>query len=191
MQVRNSRSITFALGFYLAGLYENISTLIEERRAALTSAIYSAPTMIQVGDDIDHLNLIERLHRLSYTQTPSPTSAGEFAIIEPGVVMLGYSVNRSTKEGAEQVEGWMRERGWEVLTVPLPPQFVHLDAALVMIAEKRALVCEDALERYSLDFLRAHGVSWTVVEYRDCVKLGGNLLPHAVGLNDAGQVSEM
>jgi len=80
-------ALTFALGFYLAGLYENISTLIEERRAALTSAIYSAPTMIQVGDDVDRLNLIDRLRRLSYTQTPSPTSPGEFAMM-PGAMWI-------------------------------------------------------------------------------------------------------
>jgi penicillin-binding protein 1B len=80
-------ALTFALGFYLAGLYENISTLIEERHAALTSAIYSAPTTIQVGDDIDHLNLIERLRRLSYTQTQSPTSPGEFAMF-PGAMWI-------------------------------------------------------------------------------------------------------
>src|SRR5205085_91503 len=54
---------------------------------ALTSAIYSAPTMIQVGDDLDRLNLIDRLHRLSYTQTPSPTSPGEFAIM-PGAMWI-------------------------------------------------------------------------------------------------------
>ena len=64
---------------------ENISTLIEERHAALTSAIYSAPTTIQVGDDIDHLNLLERLHRLSYTQTQSPTSPGEFAMMSGAI----------------------------------------------------------------------------------------------------------
>lgn len=101
---------------------------------------------------------------------------GDFAIIEPGVALLGYAGNRSTQEGAEQVAGWMRSEGWEVLTLPLAPPFVHLDAALVMIADRRALVCEDALESYALDFLRAHGVSWITVEYRDCVKLGGNLV---------------
>jgi N-dimethylarginine dimethylaminohydrolase len=106
---------------------------------------------------------------------------GDFGIIEPGVAMLGYAGNRSTLEGAEQVAGWMRAEGWEVLTVPLAPQFVHLDATLVMIAEKRALVCEDALESYALDFLRAHGLSWITVEYRDCVKLGGNLVNLGAG----------
>ncbi len=80
-------TLTFALGFYLAGLYENISTLIEERHAALTSAIYSAPTLLHVGDDIDHLNLVDRLRRLSYTQTTSPTAPGEFAVM-PGAMWI-------------------------------------------------------------------------------------------------------
>jgi penicillin-binding protein 1B len=80
-------AITFGLGFYLAGLYENISELIEERHAALTSAIYSAPTVIQAGDDIDHLNLADRLRRLSYTQTPSPGAPGEFAMM-PGAIWI-------------------------------------------------------------------------------------------------------
>jgi penicillin-binding protein 1B len=80
-------ALTFALGFYLAGLYENISTLIEERHAALTSAIYSAPTIIHLGDDIDHLNLVDRLRRLSYTQTQSPTAPGEFATM-PGAMWI-------------------------------------------------------------------------------------------------------
>jgi N-dimethylarginine dimethylaminohydrolase len=101
---------------------------------------------------------------------------GDFGIIAPGAVVLGYSGDRSTKEGAEQVAGWMAAEGWETLTVPLAPQFVHLDATLVMLADKYALVCEDALEDYVLDFLRAHGVSWIPVAYRDCVKLGGNLV---------------
>ena len=63
----------------------------------------------------------------------------------------------------------------------MAPQFVHLDAALLMIGERHALVCEDALESYALDFLRAHGVSWINVAYRDCVKLGGNLVNLGAG----------
>jgi penicillin-binding protein 1B len=91
-------ALTFALGFYLAGLYENISSLIEERHAALTSAIYSAPAMLQVGDDIDRLNLVERLQRLSYTKTQSPTAPGEFAMM-PGAIWINvreFSVGART-----------------------------------------------------------------------------------------------
>src|ERR1700677_2049096 len=51
----------FAIGFYLAQLYGEISALIEQRRAALTSAIFSAPFPIRAGDDLDHSGLLDRL----------------------------------------------------------------------------------------------------------------------------------
>jgi hypothetical protein len=58
----------FSGGFYLASLYNNISLLIAQRRAALTSAIYSAPLEISPGDEIGPLHLIDRLERLSYSR---------------------------------------------------------------------------------------------------------------------------
>ena len=101
---------------------------------------------------------------------------GDFVIIEPGVVLLGYSGTRSTKEGAEQVAGWMSEQGWEAFAVPIAPQFVHMDALVVMLAPKVALVCEDGLEDYVLDWLRDHGIRTIPVTYRECVQLGGNVV---------------
>ena len=101
---------------------------------------------------------------------------GDFGIIEPGKVLLGYAGDRSTKEGAEQVQGWMQAEGWEAMTVPLAPQFVHLDAVVVMLHSKLALVCDDALERYALDWFDANGIKRIPVTYRECVNLGGNLV---------------
>ncbi len=101
---------------------------------------------------------------------------GDFAILAPGVALLGYSGQRSTKDGADQVAGWLAEQGWEAMAMPLPPQFVHLDTTVVMLTEGLALVCEDALEPYALDFLRAHGISWISISYRECMTLGGNVV---------------
>jgi N-dimethylarginine dimethylaminohydrolase len=101
---------------------------------------------------------------------------GDFGIIEPGKALLGYAGDRSTAEGANQVKGWLEAEGWEAMTVPLAPQFVHLDAVVVMLAEKLALVCEDALERYALDWFDANGIRRIPVTYRECVGLGGNLV---------------
>jgi len=101
---------------------------------------------------------------------------GDFVIVRPGAVLLGYAGDRSTKEGADQVAGWMRAKGWEALTVPLPPQFVHMDAVVVMLGKDVALVCSDALEAYALDWLKAQGVHFIDVPYRECVKLGGNVV---------------
>ena len=55
----------FGIGFYLAQVYVDISALIEERHAALTSAIYSAPLEVTPGDEIGPLHLIDRLQHLS------------------------------------------------------------------------------------------------------------------------------
>ncbi|MGB8681394.1 MAG: PBP1A family penicillin-binding protein [Candidatus Binatus sp.] len=70
--------VFFALGFYLAQLYGEISALIEQRRAAMTSAIFSAPFPIVAGDDLDRSGLLDRLAQLSYSQVPSANSAGEY-----------------------------------------------------------------------------------------------------------------
>jgi N-dimethylarginine dimethylaminohydrolase len=102
---------------------------------------------------------------------------GDFAILKSGVVLLGWSGDRSTKEGAEQVAGWIREKGWEVLISPIPPQFVHMDACVVMLEKDLALVCEDALPSYALDYIKEkHGIEVITVTYADCVKLGGNVV---------------
>ncbi len=79
--------IAFGTGFYLAQLYGEISALIEQRRAALTSAIYSAPAPIRPGDDIVRTGLIDRLEHLSYTQSPNPTAPGEYSRT-PGIVSI-------------------------------------------------------------------------------------------------------
>ncbi len=102
---------------------------------------------------------------------------GDFVILKPGVALLGWSGDRSTKEGAEQVAGWLREMDWEVMVTPIPPQFVHMDAVVVMLEKGLALVCEDALPEYALDYIKkTHGIDTVKVAYADCVKLGGNLV---------------
>jgi len=102
---------------------------------------------------------------------------GDFVIIKPGVVLLGWAGDRSTKEGADQVAGWFREMGWEAIVVPIPPQFVHMDAVVVMVEKGLALVCEDALPEYALDILKNDlELEIINVPYADCVKLGGNVV---------------
>ena len=102
---------------------------------------------------------------------------GDFVIIKPGVALLGWAGDRSTKEGADQVAGWFRDMGWEAIVVPIPPQFVHMDAVVVMVEEGLALVCEDALPEYALDILKnEQGLETINVPYADCVKLGGNVV---------------
>ena len=101
---------------------------------------------------------------------------GDFVIVKPGVALLGWAGDRSTETGAKQVAGWLKDMGWEAFIVPIPPQFVHMDAVVVMLEENLALVCEDALPNYALEWLEQQEIKRVSVPYADCVKLGGNVV---------------
>jgi penicillin-binding protein 1B len=77
----------FGIGFYLAQVYVNISQMVAERRAALTSAIYSAPLRIAPNDQVGPLHLIDRLQHLSYTRVENVTHPGEYSMV-PGSMTL-------------------------------------------------------------------------------------------------------
>jgi len=101
---------------------------------------------------------------------------GDFNIIDPGAVLLGYNNERSEEAGAEQVAGWIREEGWEAMVVPISEQFVHMDGIIVAVAAKTVLACTDALESYALDWIKALNIKIIDVPYRDCIKLGCNVV---------------
>src|ERR1700751_5894697 len=77
----------FGCGFYLAELYSEVSALIVQREAALTSAIYSAPLKIERGDDLAQLHLLDRRERFSYPRFIEPVHPGEYALI-PGRITI-------------------------------------------------------------------------------------------------------
>src|SRR5271170_2936989 len=72
--------VAFGGGFYLAQLYGEIAVIIQQRRAASTSTIYSAPKVIAPGDDAARVHLFERLRNLSYSEVATVSGPGEFAI---------------------------------------------------------------------------------------------------------------
>lgn len=69
-----------ASGLWLARLYQQTSALIEQRRQALSSAIYSAPLVLWPGDDLARIHFFSRLRHLSYTEVPVVQHAGEYGI---------------------------------------------------------------------------------------------------------------
>src|SRR5271155_2855550 len=90
--------VFFAIGFYLASLYGEISALIEQRRAALTSAIFSAPFPIRAGDDFDRSGLLDRLEQLSYSQVPFASTPGEFTRAKNVLAIYLRKFNVGAKE---------------------------------------------------------------------------------------------
>ncbi len=101
---------------------------------------------------------------------------GDFVILEPGSVLVGWGGERSEQAGAEQVAAWVRDQGWDALVVPIPAHFVHLDGLLVPLAPKLAVACLDALEDWVINWIRARGFDFVDVAYREARALGVNLV---------------
>ena len=101
---------------------------------------------------------------------------GDFNIIEPGRVLIGYCGERSEKEGAEQVGDLVRAEGWEAVVAPISREFVHMDGLIVALAEKLVVACVDAMEPWLVETVRSWGIETLEVEYREARNLGVNLV---------------
>ena len=101
---------------------------------------------------------------------------GDFVILEPGLVLVGYCGERSEKEGSEQVCKFVRERGWEAVLVPNSREFVHMDGLVVPLAEKLIVACKDALEPWLVQLLDDRGYQFVDVGFSEARNLGVNLV---------------
>ncbi|MYF47057.1 MAG: amidinotransferase [Rhodobacteraceae bacterium] len=101
---------------------------------------------------------------------------GDFNIIEPGRVLIGYCGERSEKEGSEQVAEYVKAEGWEAVVAPISREFVHMDGLIVPLAEKLAVACVDAMEPWLVDIVKGWGIEIVDVEYREAKNLGVNLV---------------
>ncbi len=101
---------------------------------------------------------------------------GDFVILEPGTVLIGYGGERSEQEGAEQVAEFVRQEGWEAEVAPIPALFVHMDGLVVPLDEKRVVTCIDALEGWVIDWLRKKGFDLVDVGFSEAKDLGVNLV---------------
>ncbi len=101
---------------------------------------------------------------------------GDFVILEPGCVLIGYCGERSEKEGAEQVADWVRQEGWEAQVAPISREFVHMDGLVVPLAPGLLVACLDALEDWLVAWLRDRGFEFVDVGYREARNLGVNLV---------------
>lgn len=101
---------------------------------------------------------------------------GDFVILEPGTVLIGYCGERSEEAGAEQVAAWVREKGWEAMVAPISREFVHMDGLVVPLAPKLLVACLDALESWLVDWLRAREFEFIDVGYAEAKDLGVNLV---------------
>jgi len=95
---------------------------------------------------------------------------GDFVILEPGTVLVGYCGERSEKEGSEQVAQFVRDEGWDAITAPISREFVHMDGLVVPLAPKLLVACLDALEPWLVKQIRDRGfwLHWEMTRCFQC-----------------------
>ncbi len=101
---------------------------------------------------------------------------GDFVILEPGTVLIGYCGERSEQEGSEQVAEFVRAEGWDCEVAPIPALFVHMDGLVVPLDEKRVVTCLDALEGWVIDWLKKKAFEFIDVGFNEAKDLGVNLV---------------
>ncbi len=101
---------------------------------------------------------------------------GDFVILEPGTVLIGYCGERSEQTGAEQVAEFVREKGWDVEVAPIPALFVHMDGLVVPLDKKLVVTCLDALENWVINWMKKKGFAFIDVGFNEAKDLGVNLV---------------
>jgi len=120
---------------------------------------------------------------------------GDIHVVQPGLLMVGYSGVRTTAEGAAQFGGFFSEHGWEVKLVPFAEHFLHLDVLFCMATPRLAVACIDVLGEEFEQFLAGRQIKVLRASYPEVMAMSCNLLSlgddrvispvHSVRLNAA------
>ena len=101
---------------------------------------------------------------------------GDFNMLEPGVVLIGYTGMRGEEVAARQVGGWMTDEGLEVKYAPIDEYYVHIDLMVCMLAEKLAAVCLDTTDPDIVRWIEGRGIEIVPVGFRETMALGCNVV---------------
>ncbi len=101
---------------------------------------------------------------------------GDFNLIEPGCVLIGYTGLRGEEVSAHQVGGWMEREGFEVRYAPIDEYYVHIDLMVCMLAEKLCAVCLDTTDPDIVSWLEQRRIEVVPVSFRETMALGCNVV---------------
>jgi len=108
--------------------------------------------------------------------TASAMEGGDFDVIEPGCVLIGYCGERTQEPAARQIQGWLEKEGWEVKLAPIAEHYVHIDLMVCMLGHKLAAVCEETTDDWIIDWLKSKKIEIVPVNYKDTMALGCNVM---------------
>ncbi len=108
--------------------------------------------------------------------TAGSLEGGDFMVLEPGVILCGYTGERTSEEGLAQMQSWVEAEGWEFKSYQFDPYFLHLDVKVAMLSEKLAAVCTEAVEDELLGWFKSRGIEIIDISYRSVLELGVNIV---------------
>jgi arginine deiminase len=101
---------------------------------------------------------------------------GDVCVARDGLAIIGWSGERTSLAGAEDLAGQFRTRGWEVLLCPFDAYHLHLDTIFCMLNAHTALACTDALPKDFLHAIEARGIHVVPTLGAESRQLGCNIL---------------
>ncbi|WP_207479966.1 dimethylarginine dimethylaminohydrolase family protein [Arenibaculum pallidiluteum] len=113
--------------------------------------------------------------------TAGTIEGGDIHVIRPGLLMVGWTGERTEQAAARQFAGWFEAQGWEARLVPFAEHFLHLDVLFCMVADGLAVACEDVLDDGVLAWLRERGIRLIPVSYKETMQMGCNVLALGAG----------
>ena len=101
---------------------------------------------------------------------------GDFHIVEPGAVLIGYTNLRCEEVSAKQIGAWVEREGWEVHYAYIDPYYVHIDLMVCVIAPKCAVVCLETTPEHVVDWLKSRQFELIPATFQETMALGANVM---------------
>jgi N-dimethylarginine dimethylaminohydrolase len=136
------------------------------------------PAVGHRGDEVAHILETARSWGIPVLgqMNERTVEGGDVCILRPGVVIIGWSGDRTDEAGANALARIFEERGWRAILYRFDPHFLHLDTQFTVLDRSRAVACVDVLDPDFVAELRALDIDLVPVTYEEVQKLGGNLL---------------
>lgn len=152
-----TRDATFMTPWGLLGL----RPAAEHRRSEVEHVLRTAR-----GWGVPHLATIREGH----------VEGGDICLLRPGTVAIGWSGERTDKQGALATAHLFEQRGWTAILTKFDPFFLHLDTLFAMVDKNLAVACLEALDPAFVGRVEAMGIKILPVTPYEVQRLGTNLL---------------
>jgi N-dimethylarginine dimethylaminohydrolase len=101
---------------------------------------------------------------------------GDICLLREGLLLVGYSEDRTDEAGARALGAMFERMGWETIYAPFDPQFLHLDTIFTMLSPDCAVACPGALGGDLGARLGNLGIGIIPATLDEVADLGANLL---------------